>query len=78
MIEKLKSRLSRWKGRLLSLAEKICLIKFVLSSIPLFYMSLFKLSVVILKEIVRIQRHFFIGVGVGRKEDRLGFLKESL
>ena len=61
VIKKLKSRLCRWKGRLLSLDKRICLIKFVLSSIPLFYMSLYKLSVVVLKEIERIQRQFLWG-----------------
>jgi len=58
VIEKLKSRLSRWKCRLLSLVRRICLIKFVLSSIPLFYMSLYKLPIVVLKEIVRIHSQY--------------------
>ena len=39
-MDKIKSRLRRWKGRNLSMA-RICLIKSVLSSIPLFYMSMF-------------------------------------
>ena len=43
VIEKVQARLSRWKGRCLTMAGRICLIKYVLSSIPLFYMSIFKL-----------------------------------
>jgi len=43
VIEKVQAKLSRWKGRCLSMAGRICLIRFVLSSIPLFFMSLFKL-----------------------------------
>ena len=58
VIDKFKSRLSKWKSRLLSLVGRICLIKPVLSSIPLFYMSPYKLHVVVLKEIMRIQRQF--------------------
>ena len=54
MVERLKSRLSRWKGRFLSMAGRICLIKLVLSSIPLFYLSLLKMSSTVVNEIVRI------------------------
>ena len=50
----------------------------MLSSIMLFYMSLYKLSVVVLKEIERIQRAFSVGVGLGKEEDRLDLLEESL
>jgi len=63
VIERLKTRLGRWKGRLLSLAGRIFLIKFVLSSIMLFYLSLYKVHVLVLKEIERIQGHFLWGWG---------------
>jgi len=63
-IEIMKPRLCRWKGRFLSLAGKICLIKFVLTSIPLFYLSLFKMPSVVANELVRIQRNFLWGWGV--------------
>ena len=43
VVEKVQSKLARWKGRCLSIARRICLIKSVFSSIPLFFMSLFKL-----------------------------------
>jgi len=58
VIERLKTRLGRWKSRILSLARRICLIRFVLSSIPLFYLSLYKVPIVVLKELERIQRQF--------------------
>ena len=38
------------------MAERICLIKYVLSSISLFYFSLYKMPYVELKEIVRIHK----------------------
>ena len=43
VLEKVQSKLSRWKGRCLSMTGRICLIKSVLSSVLLFFMSLFKL-----------------------------------
>ena len=61
VIDRVKRRLSSWKGRLLSMAGRICLIKSVLSSIPLFYLSLFKMPVGVANEIVSIQRNFMWG-----------------
>jgi len=42
IVNKIKKRLSGWKGRYLSLAGRICLIKSVFTTLPLFYMSFFK------------------------------------
>jgi len=58
VIKKVQARLSRWKDRCLLMARRICLIRFVLSSIPLFVMSLFKLSSEICKS------HEFGGLGI--------------
>jgi len=68
VIEKVQARLSRWKGRCLTMAGRICLIKSVLSFIPLFFMSLFKLPSGVAKKLIRIQRNFLWGWGAkGRK-----------
>jgi len=58
VIEKVQARLSRWKGRSLSMAERICLIRSVLSSIPLFFTSLLKLPFGVTGKLVKIQRNF--------------------
>jgi len=42
VLNKLKARLSVWKGRFLSMAGRTCVIKFVLNAIPLFYLLVFK------------------------------------
>ena len=68
VIEKVQTRLSRWKGRCLTMDGRICLIKSVLSAIPLFFMSLFKLSSRVAGKLIRIQRDFLWGWGAeGRK-----------
>jgi len=63
VVGRMKKSLSRWKGRFLSLAGRICMIKLVLSFIPLFYLSLFKMSEVVTNELVKIQRNFLWGWG---------------
>ena len=68
VVGRMKTSLSRWKFRFLSLARRICLIKSVLSSILLFYLSLFKMSEAVANELVKIQRNFLWGWGSeGRK-----------
>ena len=67
VLKKLKSRLSVWKGRFLSMAGRICLIKSVLFAIPLYYLSLFKAPKVVCKSITSIQSSFLWGWG---KENR--------
>ena len=64
---KLKSRLSVWKGRFLSMEGRLCLIKSVLSTVPLYYLSLFKAPEVVCKSIISIRRRFLWGWG---KENR--------
>jgi len=61
VLEKIKSILGRWKGRVLSMVGRIILIKSVISSIPLFYVSLYKLPTLMLKKIVKLQRNFLWG-----------------
>jgi len=61
VVNKLKARLNVWKGRFLSMAGRICLIKSVLTAIPLYYLSLFRAPVAVYKSITRIQRRFLWG-----------------
>jgi len=68
VIEKVQARLSKWKGKCLLLAGRICLIKLVISAIPLFFLSLFKMSFGVADKLVKIQINFLWGWGVeGRK-----------
>ena len=61
IVDKIRSRLSRWKGRVVSMVERICLIKFVISALPLFYFSFFKAPKVVYNQIRKIQAKFLWG-----------------
>jgi len=58
IVDKIKSRLSRLKGRLLSMAGRICLIKSVITGLALLYFSFFKAPIVVYNQIRRIQAKF--------------------
>ena len=59
VIRNLKSRLGHWKKRYLSTRGRLTLIKFALSCMPLYFMSLFKVPIAIIKRIEKIQLDFF-------------------
>ena len=61
VLNKLKARLSVWKGWFLLMAGRTCVIKSVLNAIPLFYLSVFKAPKSIYKSIISIQRQFLWG-----------------
>lgn len=44
IVNKLEGRLQSWKANLLSLAGRVTLIKIVISQIPIYYLSYFKLT----------------------------------
>jgi len=58
VIDKVKSILSIWKEKLLSMACRVCLIKFVITALPLFYLSFFKASISVCNKIRKLQAKF--------------------
>ena len=54
MVTKIRKRLVVWKGKYISFAGRVTLLNSVLSSIPLYYLSLFKISVSVGKTIKEI------------------------
>ena len=58
IIERIQQRLSSWKASCLSRAGKLTLIKAVLSSLPVYYLSIFRMPKKVAIEINRIQRRF--------------------
>nr|GEY51015.1 RNA-directed DNA polymerase, eukaryota, reverse transcriptase zinc-binding domain protein [Tanacetum cinerariifolium] len=60
VINKVSSRLSKWKMKTLSIGGRLTL-KSVLGSIPIFYMSIFKAPLPVLCKLESIRCHFFNG-----------------
>ncbi|CAI8608686.1 unnamed protein product [Vicia faba] len=63
----MKNRISTWKGKLLSIRDRIMLINSVLNSIPIYYLSFFKIPKIVLKKLIRIQREFLWSGGLEKK-----------
>jgi Reverse transcriptase (RNA-dependent DNA polymerase) len=56
LIDKIHKKLSQWKDKHLSLGGRLVLLNSVLSSIPLYYISLFKISAWVLSRIDQIRK----------------------
>ena len=59
VLVKIQNRLASWKAKILSRAGRLTLIKSVLNSLSIYFMSMFKMSKAIALKIVRLQRNFF-------------------
>ncbi|GKA94797.1 RNA-directed DNA polymerase, eukaryota, reverse transcriptase zinc-binding domain protein, partial [Tanacetum coccineum] len=62
IVSKFKSRLSKWKMKTLSIGGRMTLIKSVLSSLPIYHMSIYKDPKKIINSLESIRSHFFNGV----------------
>ena len=58
LIEKMRKKLAGWKSKLLSIGERLTLIKASFSNLPIYFMSLYPLPQSVIKEIISIQRRF--------------------
>ncbi|GJS23933.1 RNA-directed DNA polymerase, eukaryota [Tanacetum coccineum] len=67
IIDKISVRLSKWKLKSLSIGGRLTLIKSVLSSMPLYHMSIYKVPIGVLNKLESIRRNFFNGA---EKNDR--------
>ena len=61
MILKIQKRLSIWKRRFLLFDERVTLINLVLTSLSLYYMSIFKAPISVIRRIDKICRVFLWG-----------------
>lgn len=66
IIERIERKLASWKGKLLSIAGRLTLIKASIASLPLYYMSLFQAPKGVIEKINKLQRQFLWG-GEGGK-----------
>ena len=67
VVAKIRQRLDRWKEKFLSMAGRVCLLRSVISNIPLFYMSFFKMTLSVVLSIKKIQ-NFLWGLGKDGKK----------
>lgn len=58
VVDVMRKRLARWKGNHLSLVGRIVLLKSVLSSLPLYFFSFYRVPRRVLKTLISIQRAF--------------------
>ncbi|GJX42842.1 RNA-directed DNA polymerase, eukaryota, reverse transcriptase zinc-binding domain protein [Tanacetum coccineum] len=68
IVNKLLARLSRWKMKTLSIGGRFTLLKSVLGSTPIYYMSLFKVPLQVLRRMESIRSRFFNGIDVNEKK----------
>lgn len=67
ILSRIWNKLAAWRAKTLSRAGRLTLIKGVLNSLPLFYVSIFKAPKGMIKMIVQMQRQFFWqGSGKGK------------
>ncbi|XP_071708925.1 uncharacterized mitochondrial protein AtMg00310-like [Rutidosis leptorrhynchoides] len=68
VVEKFNNRLLSWKARSTSFGGWVVLIKLVLTSLPLYYFSLFRAPPTVIKYLESVRRNFFWGgLGLGSK-----------
>jgi len=69
VIEKVSKKLCKWKGKHLSFTRRVFLIKSMFTTIPLYYLSLFKAPSLVCREMRSLQRKILWGGKV--KEGKL-------
>ncbi|XP_072074455.1 uncharacterized protein [Arachis hypogaea] len=58
IIDKVEEKLSLWKTKVLNKAGKLVLIKSVLNSLPIYYLSLYKMPKAVADKLIALQRRF--------------------
>ncbi|CAB4278922.1 unnamed protein product [Prunus armeniaca] len=79
VIERVERRLEGWSKALLSQGGRLTLIQAVLSSLPTYYLSLFRIPASVAKRLEKIMRNFlWEGVEEGRKDHLVNWEVVSL
>nr|GEY90174.1 RNA-directed DNA polymerase, eukaryota, reverse transcriptase zinc-binding domain protein [Tanacetum cinerariifolium] len=61
VVDRVSSRLSKWKMNILSIGGRLTLLKSILGSMPILHMSIFKAPLGVLRKLETIRSHFFNG-----------------
>ena len=77
MIEYFFTKLARWKRRHITFGKRFELIKSALSNMPIYHMSLFKMSAGVIKKPESIHKKNFMGQLRFEKKSASGVLEEN-
>ncbi|XP_016165133.1 uncharacterized protein LOC107607727 [Arachis ipaensis] len=65
IVDKVEEKLSLWKANVLTKVDKLVLIKSVLNSLPIYYLSLYKMAKAVADKLIALQRRFMWCKGDG-------------
>ena len=65
IIDRFKRHLASWKVKLLSIGGKLTLLKFVLGSLGIFFLSIFRITVIVCRLFEALRERFFRGIEEG-------------
>ncbi|KAL4362963.1 hypothetical protein GQ457_04G017400 [Hibiscus cannabinus] len=68
VVEKFEAQLASWKSTCLSYGGRVVLLKCVLSSLPIYYMSLFKMLVAVYRKLSSLMANFLWGSSAEKKK----------
>ncbi|XP_016192633.1 uncharacterized protein LOC107633533 [Arachis ipaensis] len=66
VIDKVEEKLSLWKAKVLNKTDKLVLIKSILNSLPVYYLSLYKMPKAVVEKLITLQRIFLWGKEDGK------------
>nr|KYP44565.1 hypothetical protein KK1_033912 [Cajanus cajan] len=72
VIRKFSKKLSTWRASSLSIAGRVCLINSVLTSLPLYFMSFYRMPKLVIKQLTKLQRNFWWGAK--REESKMAWV----
>lgn len=68
VVNKFKKHLATWKAKILSVGGRLTLLKSVLGSIAIYYMSIFKTPISIINTLESLRNKFFLGADLNEKK----------
>lgn len=71
LVHKIEKKIDSWKGKLLSIGGRLTLIKSVLSAIPLYWLSIFKMPSKVRKRIEQLVRRLYGSVVIQSERNML-------
>lgn len=77
LIDKIEKKLQNWKGQLLSIGGRQTLLNYVLSAVPLYALSLYRVPLTVLKDIDKI-RCRFLWQGTDKSRKKYALLRWSV